>query len=617
MVNGEPRDEHNFRGISAYVLQDDNLYAHLTVVETLTLAATFFLPSTATEEFKSQLVEACIAELGLVKARDTRIGNEKVRGVSGGERKRVAIAQQLISDPAVLFLDEPTSGLDSFQALSVMESMKDLAMNGRLVISVIHQPRSSIFSMFDQLLLLSEGRTMYSGPAENAVAYFADVGFPCAAFYNPSDFFLDLLSPDNRSPELEEASQARIQRLGDVWLERGAGGLAQSKNGASTDNLANLVSEPQSAVRAVGTSGDCKKALTNLRVLCWRAFAAQSRDIGTFIFKCVLTTFFALIIGGIYSNIGFSQLSIQNRNGILYFICINIAFNNLIGVLNTFPTEKIIVNRERASRAYDTFSYFFAKVIIEIPLNTFPAVLYSCIVYWLVGLRPAGFGYFILIVMFEAIVAISLGLGISALAPSVEAANAFGPILMVIGILFGGFYLNVGSLPIVANWIPYFSIFYWTFQALAVNEYTGLTFTCDDAKGGSCLATGEMVIASLSFNSNAMNLAQINYACFGQGMLLIGFLGVAYILLSLSQVGQHKTDARRSRLLVYFSFHDVCCRWASSPLLVNRRNSSRWGSKGVGTRRGLPTRPTSRRKQSRSCPRTRRRRTSRTTRSRR
>ena len=186
--------------------------------------------------------------------------------------------------------------MDSFQALSVMESMKDLAMNGRLVISVIHQPRSSIFSMFDRLLLLSEGRTMYSGPAENAVEYFAEVGFPCAAFFNPSDFFLDLLSPDNRAPELEEASQARIRRLGDVWLERGAGGLAQSKNGASTDNVASLA-DIQPAVRAVGTSGDWKKAWKNLTILCWRAFAEQSRDVFTLVFKLILTTFFALIIG--------------------------------------------------------------------------------------------------------------------------------------------------------------------------------------------------------------------------------------------------------------------------------------------------------------------------------
>jgi ABC-type multidrug transport system ATPase subunit len=121
-INGENRDEAKFRAISAYVLQDDSLYAHLTVLETLTLAATFFLPGSVTEIEKMALVDACIAELGLVKARDTAIGNEKVRGVSGGERKRCAVAVQLISDPAVLFLDEPTSGTPTLLAVSTVAS---------------------------------------------------------------------------------------------------------------------------------------------------------------------------------------------------------------------------------------------------------------------------------------------------------------------------------------------------------------------------------------------------------------------------------------------------------------------------------------------------------------
>ena len=123
-------------------LQDDNMYAHLTVFESLMLAGHFFLPSTLTQEKKKEIVEATIAELGLVKARDTIIGDDDVRGVSGGERKRASVAVQLLTDPAVLFLDEPTSGLDAFQSQAVMECLSSLAaVGGRLVITVIHQPR--------------------------------------------------------------------------------------------------------------------------------------------------------------------------------------------------------------------------------------------------------------------------------------------------------------------------------------------------------------------------------------------------------------------------------------------------------------------------------------------
>lgn len=111
LVNKQPRNDESFRSISAYVLQDDKLFPHLTVYETLIIAAHFYLPTSVTDESKEELVHSVIAELGLVKAKDTIIGDDKIRGVSGGERKRASIAVQLISNPSVLFLDEPTSGL--------------------------------------------------------------------------------------------------------------------------------------------------------------------------------------------------------------------------------------------------------------------------------------------------------------------------------------------------------------------------------------------------------------------------------------------------------------------------------------------------------------------------
>lgn len=257
-----------------------------------------------------------------------------------------------------------------------MESMKDLSCNGRLVIAVIHQPRSAIFNMFDRLMLLSEGRTMYSGIASDAVDYFASGGYICQEFYNPSDFFLDILSPDNRSSAQVKESSQRILTLGDAWAARGE----LLERSISIDDLEKLARKAD--VRSVGTSGDIRKAYKNFVVLCWRAWVEQSRDWVAQLLKNSFLALFALIISGIYSNIGYNQLSIQNRNGVLFFILINITFSGLVGVLNTFPKEKNIVNRERSSRAYDTISYFTAKFIVEIPLNTIPALIYACIVYW-------------------------------------------------------------------------------------------------------------------------------------------------------------------------------------------------------------------------------------------
>ena len=266
------------------------------------------MPDTVTLEAKNALVSDVIDELGLGKTRDTIIGDEKQRGISGGERKRANIAAQLISDPAVLFLDEPTSGLDSFQALAVMDSMKSVAANGRLVITVIHQPRSSIFDMFDKLLLLSEGHAVYLGSAGGACPHFASLGHVCPAFFNPADFFLDILSPDLRSPEREQLTMNRINSFAVAWDE-----LSFKQDLRSNTSIAN---DPTVAdVKTIRTTGgfSVPRLLRNITLLGWRSFSEQRRNLTAIKFKLLMSCIFAGIIGGIYSNAGNNQASIRNK----------------------------------------------------------------------------------------------------------------------------------------------------------------------------------------------------------------------------------------------------------------------------------------------------------------
>ena len=225
----------------------------------------------------------------------------------------------MITDPAVLFLDEPTSGLDSFQAQAVMESMKNLTHANRLIIAVIHQPRSSIYNMCDKLLLLSNGNTMYFGNSINAVNYFTTLNYNCPISYNPSDYFLDLLSPDSRTIELDKETNDRIQFLSNSW------------NIYETNNLLNsIITKTElkdtisiSQIKSIGTELSFLKLRNNFILLCWRSWTEQSRDIFTIGLKLFFSCFFALLLGGIYSNIGHSQKSIQNRAGLLFFITIN------------------------------------------------------------------------------------------------------------------------------------------------------------------------------------------------------------------------------------------------------------------------------------------------------
>lgn len=282
--------------------------------ETLLLAAHFYLPTAVSIEDKEALVTDIIEELGLGKVRNTMIGDEKQRGVSGGERKRANIAAQLISDPAVLFLDEPTSGLDSFQALAVMDAMKAVALNGRLVVTVIHQPRSSIFDMFDKLLLLSEGHAVYLGNASAACAHFDALGYHSPQFFNPADFFLDILSPDLRSAEREKETLDRIASFSAHWketlLKEGMRSMSEVRNDPAVRDA--------SQIKGSGEEVSAQRFFRNIGILSWRSFSEQLRDINTIKFKLIISCVFAGIIGGMYSDVGYDQSAIHDR----YLTCL-------------------------------------------------------------------------------------------------------------------------------------------------------------------------------------------------------------------------------------------------------------------------------------------------------
>ena len=194
-VNGQARSE-DFNERVAYVMQEELLFAFLTVHETFMLHARLRLPPSTPDKEKAESVDRLIAELGLKNVRDSPVGSPGGfrRGLSGGERKRCNIGVEMVRDPAAIFLDEPTSGLDSFQAQNVMSALRDLAGNGRSVVCTIHQPRSSIFAMFDQLMLLTDGRLAFIGDASAAVGYFETLMFKCPTLTNPADFFMDVMS---------------------------------------------------------------------------------------------------------------------------------------------------------------------------------------------------------------------------------------------------------------------------------------------------------------------------------------------------------------------------------------------------------------------------------------
>ena len=164
LVNGAKRDPGNWKKQCAFVEQDDLLFRNLSVTETLRYSAMLRLPRSVSLAEKRLRVEQIIMQLGLNSCRDTKIGDAQNKGISGGERKRVSIGVELITEPDILFLDEPTSGLDAFNAFNVIENLKNLAMEqSKIIVLTIHQPRTDILELFDKIILLSIGKPVWFG----------------------------------------------------------------------------------------------------------------------------------------------------------------------------------------------------------------------------------------------------------------------------------------------------------------------------------------------------------------------------------------------------------------------------------------------------------------------
>nr|GMD91111.1 ABC transporter G family member 22-like isoform X1 [Ipomoea batatas] len=133
-----------------------------------------------------------ICELGLERCQNTIIGGALIRGISGGERKRVCIGNEILLNPSLLFLDEPTSGLDSTTALRIVQMLHNIAKAGKTVVTTIHQPSSRLFITFDKLILLGKGCSLYSGKASEAMVYFSSIGCSPLIAMNPAEFLIDL-----------------------------------------------------------------------------------------------------------------------------------------------------------------------------------------------------------------------------------------------------------------------------------------------------------------------------------------------------------------------------------------------------------------------------------------
>lgn len=517
-INGRPISKGGYK--IAFVRQEDLFFSQLTVRETLSLAAELQLPDLWAPERKESYVNDLLLRMGLVNCADSIVGDAKVRGISGGEKKRLSLACELIASPSVIFADEPTTGLDAFQAEKVMETLRQLAQDGHTVICSIHQPRGSVYGKFDDIVLLSDGETVYMGPAkEEPLTYFSSLGYQCPDHMNPAEFLADLISIDYGSTESVQSSQKRIEDLIEAFSNKSVV--------TEGNNLIAIPEDPELSAKLVRKTTVKKRHgwWRQFGLLFKRAWMQAFRDGPTNKVRSRMSVASAVIFGSVFWRMGKSQTSIQDRMGLLQVAAINTAMAALTKTVGVFPKERSIVDRERAKGSYALGPYLSSKLLAEIPIGAAFPLIFGSILYPMAKLHPtfSRFAKFCGIVTVESFAASAMGLTVGAMAPTTEAAMALGPSLMTVFIVFGGYYVNPDNTPVIFRWIPRISLIRWAFQGLCINEFKGLQF---EQQHSYDIQTGEQALER--FSLGGIRIADTLVA---QGRILMFWYWSTYLLL--------------------------------------------------------------------------------------
>lgn len=481
-LNGQPLHlaSRLHRAISAYVMQDDLLFPMLTVEETLMFAAELRLPRTQySKSKKRKRVLDLIDQLDLKNAAGTVIGDEGHRGVSGGERRRVSIGIEIITDPVILFLDEPTTGLDSTSSFAVVKILQRYAKTtGSIVTMSVHQPSYRVLELINQLIFLACGQVVYSGSPSTLPFYLSRFGYPIPEDQNPSEAALDLIS------DLQEISSTTDTPDGTKRLV---------KFYKSWQNNVVLPPPPPRIMHAsnisrkkyhekLAANNNKKNNIYNnplwneILVLVNRSFLNSLRSPEILINRFGATLVTAVIFGTTFWKLDFSPKGNQEKRLFVGLTAATVFYVCAEG-WGSFLKERSIVLRETSFNSYRKLSYFLAHALSWLPSMLFLSVILSAITFWSVGLH-GGFNAFL---FYWGVIFASFWAGNSFVTVIVEFVPrvlvGFCVILAALTtfVFFTGMYITRDRIPSYWIWFHYLSLIKYPYQAMLQNEYGGPT----------------------------------------------------------------------------------------------------------------------------------------------
>jgi len=479
-----------YRSEVLYNPEDDLHYATLKVKDTLEFALKTKTPGKdsrnegeSRQDYVSEFLRVITKLFWIEHTLGTKVGNELIRGVSGGEKKRVSIAEAMVTKASVQAWDNSTRGLDSSTALEYVQSLRSLTNMARISTSVaLYQAGESLYNLFDKVLLIHEGRCCYFGPTDKAVEYFQSLGFVKPERWTTSDFLTSVT--DDHERQIKDGWESRIPRSGAQF------GKAFADSEQAHDNMAEIDEFERETQRQVEQRKEARTKATEKKnytlsfakqvMACTkRQYLVMIGDPQSLIGKWGGILFQALIVGSLFYNLPSTSAGVFPRGGVIFFMLLFNALLALAELTSAFESRPILLKHKSFS-FYRPAAYAIAQTVIDIPLVLIQVVIFDIVVYFMANLSrtPSQFFISLLLLWIITMTMYAFFRAIGALVGSLDVATRITGVAIQILIVYTGYLIPPAKMHPWFSWLRWINPIQYGFEGLIANEFYNLDIQC-------------------------------------------------------------------------------------------------------------------------------------------
>lgn len=488
-----------FRGECNYQAESDVYFPHLTVSQTLAIAAQARTPANALfnesdrHSYAKRTTNAIVAALGLSHTLDSKIGNNFTRGISGGERQRTSIAEVLLCGTSLQCWDNSTRGLDSLNAMSFVKVLKTSAqVAGSTYLVTMYQASQDIYNLFDKVILLYEGRQIYFGPVGSAKAYFTNLGFICPERATTSDFLTSLTNPAERTHLICPGWETKVPRSPDDFASTWRSSTERTKVIEEIliynkefvlggEHLRNLRTD-QKSYKVAGRRRKSPYLISfssQIRLCLTRCFHRLANDMAPPISSIGGNTIISIILGSMFYNMPENTSSFYGRGVLIFF---TVLTNTFLGAFEGVMLwdQRPIVEKHFQYALYHPATEAIASMLCDLPNKLLLTMFFNTPFYFLANMRrtPQAFFTFILFSFCSLLTGSMLFRTIGAMSKTTVGSIAPGACFCLLLITYTGFVVPISSMHPWFRWFNYIDPIYYAFESLMINEFSYRQFTC-------------------------------------------------------------------------------------------------------------------------------------------